>query len=300
MNRACLVVSMRWAQSHLGGILERKLAAILAADVVGYSRLIGADETGTLDLLRGLLKDVVEPTIARHHGRVAIGLFDQVNDLDPGFAPAFAMASDARVRLYLFFSGDDGLLNLAAEKARIGIALDAYDPICHLADARANSFLGRHDIAIGRAEEAVGLNPSASMTHHALGFVLARAGRAGDGIPHFEQAIQLGPRDIFLPGYLGFGSFMLFDLERYEDALNWARRGCNSVNPRPTTFAVVVACLVQLNRDEDVAAAFGDMTARSSIKSVQTLEELLKRIAPFQAETVARFVDALRKAGLPE
>ena len=50
--------------------MERKLAAILAADVVGYSRLIGADETGILDHLRGLLQDVIEPPITRHHGRI--------------------------------------------------------------------------------------------------------------------------------------------------------------------------------------------------------------------------------------
>ena len=42
----------------------------MAADVVGYSRLIGADETGTLTVLRTLLKDLVEPTLKRHHGRV--------------------------------------------------------------------------------------------------------------------------------------------------------------------------------------------------------------------------------------
>ena len=48
----------------------RKLAAILAADVVGYSRLAGADEDRTLSRLRGLRSDLIDPTIAAHHGRV--------------------------------------------------------------------------------------------------------------------------------------------------------------------------------------------------------------------------------------
>jgi len=48
----------------------RKLAAILAADVVGYSRLTGADEDRTLSRLRGLRSDLIDPTIAVHHGRV--------------------------------------------------------------------------------------------------------------------------------------------------------------------------------------------------------------------------------------
>jgi adenylate cyclase len=48
----------------------RKLAAILAADVAGYSRLAGADEERTLARLRTLRRDLFDPTIALHHGRV--------------------------------------------------------------------------------------------------------------------------------------------------------------------------------------------------------------------------------------
>ena len=47
----------------------RKLAAILVADVVGYSRLAGADEDRTLARLRGLRSDLIDPAIAAHHGR---------------------------------------------------------------------------------------------------------------------------------------------------------------------------------------------------------------------------------------
>ena len=48
----------------------RKLAAILAADVAGYSRLAGTDEDRTLARLRALRSDLIDPTIAVHHGRV--------------------------------------------------------------------------------------------------------------------------------------------------------------------------------------------------------------------------------------
>jgi adenylate cyclase len=50
--------------------VERQLAAILAADVAGYSRLMGADEVGTLTALKAHRRDVVDPTIAQHHGRI--------------------------------------------------------------------------------------------------------------------------------------------------------------------------------------------------------------------------------------
>src|SRR5271163_2252912 len=49
---------------------SRKIAAILVADVVGYSRLAGADEDRTLSRLRGLRSDLIDPAIAAHHGRV--------------------------------------------------------------------------------------------------------------------------------------------------------------------------------------------------------------------------------------
>ena len=66
----------------------RKLAAILVADVVGYSRLAGADEEGTLARLRGLRTDLIDPTIAAHHGRI-------VKRTGDGFISEFRSVVDA-------------------------------------------------------------------------------------------------------------------------------------------------------------------------------------------------------------
>jgi class 3 adenylate cyclase len=51
--------------------VQRRLAAILAADVAGYSRLTGADEEGTLARLRTLRRDLIDPTIASHGGPIS-------------------------------------------------------------------------------------------------------------------------------------------------------------------------------------------------------------------------------------
>jgi adenylate cyclase len=50
--------------------VERKLAAILAADVVGYSRLTGADEEGTIGRIQALRREIIDPAIAAHRGRI--------------------------------------------------------------------------------------------------------------------------------------------------------------------------------------------------------------------------------------
>jgi class 3 adenylate cyclase len=61
----------RFRRSTLSGErVERRLAAILAADVAGYSRLMGLDEEGTLAALKGHRRAVVDPKIAEHRGRI--------------------------------------------------------------------------------------------------------------------------------------------------------------------------------------------------------------------------------------
>jgi adenylate cyclase len=67
---------------------NRKLAAILAADVAGYSRLMGADEEGTLANLNGHLREHVEPCLARHRGRI-------VKRTGDGLLAEFASVVDA-------------------------------------------------------------------------------------------------------------------------------------------------------------------------------------------------------------
>ncbi len=68
--------------------MERRLAAILAADVVGYSRLMEADEVGTLAKLKSHRDELVNPTIAKHHGRI-------VKLMGDGMLVEFARAVDA-------------------------------------------------------------------------------------------------------------------------------------------------------------------------------------------------------------
>jgi adenylate cyclase len=68
--------------------VERRLVAVLAADVAGYSRLMGADEEGTLAQLKAIRKTLVDPTIASHRGRI-------VKTTGDGTLVEFASAVDA-------------------------------------------------------------------------------------------------------------------------------------------------------------------------------------------------------------
>jgi adenylate cyclase len=98
--------------------VERRLAAVLAADVAGYSRLMGRDEERTLAQLKALRKTLVDPAIAAHRGRI-------VKSTGDGMLVEFASAVDA-VRLAVTIQRDIATQNQSAEpdlrlELRIGI-----------------------------------------------------------------------------------------------------------------------------------------------------------------------------------
>jgi len=99
---------------------ERRLAAILAADVVGYSRLTRLDEEGTLTRLRALRRDLIDPALAEHRGRL-------VKTTGDGLLVEFSSVVDA-VRCALRIQQGVAILNgdVRVEKRieyRIGINL---------------------------------------------------------------------------------------------------------------------------------------------------------------------------------
>jgi adenylate cyclase len=102
-----------------GERVERRLAAVLAADVAGYSRLMGYDEEGTLARLKAVRKALVDPTIASHRGRI-------VKTTGDGMLVEFASAVDA--------------VRCGAEVQRGMAAMSADDP----ADRRIEFRIGIH------------------------------------------------------------------------------------------------------------------------------------------------------------
>jgi class 3 adenylate cyclase len=96
----------------------RRLTAILAADVAGYSRLMGADEEGTHERLKAHLRELVDPKIKEHRGRV-------VKNTGDGFLAEYPSVVDAvrcAVEVYLHPETGGAVLRgqLAAELDHIG------------------------------------------------------------------------------------------------------------------------------------------------------------------------------------
>ena len=75
---------------------QRRLAAILAADVVGYSRLMGLDEAGTLAALKAVRRQLVDPKIAEHQGRIVKVTGDGMLTEFPSVVNAVACAAEVQ------------------------------------------------------------------------------------------------------------------------------------------------------------------------------------------------------------
>jgi adenylate cyclase len=78
------------------GNIERRLAAILAADVVGYSRLIGIDEEGTIERLRALRRELIDPAISNYRGRIVKTIGDGILIEFPSVVDAVRCAVDVQ------------------------------------------------------------------------------------------------------------------------------------------------------------------------------------------------------------
>jgi adenylate cyclase len=111
---------MRSSKPMSGVPIERRLTAIMAADVVGYSRLMGQDEAGTLTAIRAWRNDVLQPLIGRHRGRI-------FKDIGDGALVEFGSAVNAvqcAIELQeMMTSANAGLPNDRQIVLRIGINL---------------------------------------------------------------------------------------------------------------------------------------------------------------------------------
>ncbi len=100
--------------------MERRLAAILVADVVGYSRLMGEDEVGTLERLKSLRKELVQPKIAERGGRIVKLMGDGLLAEFPSVVEAVQCAVDIQQSMT---GREAGLPDERRIRLRIGVNL---------------------------------------------------------------------------------------------------------------------------------------------------------------------------------
>ena len=226
----------------------------------------------------------------------------QAQDLDPGFATAYAFESYSHYLHVMLGFAEAPAEGLAAAlaAAKKALALDDKDPVAYFAAGRVYMMRGQHDASVAELERAVALNPSFALAHHGLGCALMLSGRLEEATGELDRAIRLSPRDPVLWGTMSFRSLTCTMLHQYEAATEWGRRAMHE--PRSAdggywSCAVLASALGNLGQTAEAREVLDEALRRKPDLSLAYLKQTFPTKQPGGLEP---YLDGLRKAGLQE
>ena len=236
----------------------RRLAAILAADVAGYSRLMGADEQGTLERLKVHRRQLIDPKIREHHGRIVKTTGDGLLAEFPSVVDAVRCAAEVQRGMldrepglparptanpdaldYIFRGRAASNKPPSRDKYAESISLYeralALDPrsvkaqsllagalmarvLNNMSDAAAADIVR----AEGLARQALAASPLTPLAHYAKGQVLRAQRRYEEAIPEYETALASNRNWVDALHHLG--QCKLFAGAMEETTRSWSKR----------------------------------------------------------------------------
>jgi len=185
----------------------------------------------------------------------------------------------------------------AAEAARRAVAIDEGNPWAHIALGFVELFAGRHDESIRRLERAIEISPNDPHAHGHLGFTLSFAGEPEAAIAQVDEAVRLSPRDPFLAFWYSARSLAAFSAARYKEAVEWSKNTVEEKSRYPGGYRLLAASHAQLGEIEQAKVALEEMLRQMPGLTITATRQQVPWKKRNDAE---RYLDGLRKAGLPE
>ena len=228
--------------------------------------------------------------------RAAIDLLRQALAFDPTYAPAAALIAECYVTLGRAFISD-AEVEEAVRLARQAIQWGKNDPeTLWMAGICLSIFADEQALATSIIERALALNPNSAHAWNAKGFVEYRQNHLNTAQDAFERATRLSPLDPLSAYFSGGLALVNLASGRYDEALKWADRALHE-NPNLIhgIRSKIVAC-VQLGRIDEARKCVDrivELYPSSTIAGWSAMRHLPPKV-------VAVYVDAQRKAGMPE
>jgi TolB-like protein len=225
-------------------------------------------------------------------------LFERAIQLAP--SGEFGMSDLALVHFLEFYyrwsdsperSSDD--MMRVAEKA---VAVDDHDAWAHTMLGLVNLFARRWDEALPAVERAIELNPNFAPALGVRGLVLALAGEADEAIESIDNADRLSPRDSFMALWIMGRFWANFIDRRYEEAVKTAKKAIRLAPNNPTYRRQLATSYAMMNRIDEAQAALQEYLRLEPNHTIADSRKIPSKIP----EHLERFIDGLRKAGLPE
>ncbi len=231
--------------------------------------------------------------------REAIAFLERAIELDPTFASAHAgLAFVLYYKVILGFSEDGpGDLAKALAAGTAAVRLDENEPFAHVALGRVHTAKGEHDQAIECCNRAIALNPNYASAYFGRAHSLWMSGRPAEAVLSHDEAMRLSPRDPLLWAFHASKAIALILLERYEEALDHARRAQRQPNAALWAYMPEVSALGLMGRLDEARSALGRV---HRLKPDVTCS-FATQVLPFsRAADREHFVRGLLVAGVPE
>jgi TolB-like protein/class 3 adenylate cyclase/Flp pilus assembly protein TadD len=226
-------------------------------------------------------------------------LLAEAIELDPANATAFGDLSFAHHFEACLGWGEDVTQGYAwaGEAARRALAIDDSDSHGHSALAIFDLFQGRHEEARRRLRRAIDLDPNSPFARGYLGVSYGFVGDYEAALPVLEEAIRLSPRDPLLVIWHLCKGWAALLSERDQEAVEFTKEAAEANPEFPDVYAVLAAAHGHLGNTGPARDALAEFLRRTP--ALTASDERLNRPfgTPAQRE---RFLDGLRKAGLPE
>jgi TolB-like protein/Tfp pilus assembly protein PilF len=226
--------------------------------------------------------------------------FEKSIQFDPNFAAAYARLAYVYVQRYWYGPHNERESNVdqAIRAARQAVDLDERDALGHLAMGRAYVLQRRCDVGIAELREAIELNPGLAQAYFALGQALHFAGKSEDSIPYLDTALRLSPHDSHAWTFLHIRAVALFKLGKLDEAEEAARASVRQTNATHWAFATLASILGAKGKARDAALIVEELLELKPNYSCQfAAQEFLHQK---DAEFMARYLEGLRKVGLPD
>ena len=299
-----------WAERY-----DRALEDIFAVqDEITHS-IIGAIAPGILaaEIQRSQGKETAElgqwERLMRAHWHIrrftredsseAIRLLDELLRRQPDNALALADLAFSLHFAALFGWTDAPAAAMArmSETARRAVASDEQDAAAHTSLAIHELFLGQHDNAIRRLLRAIDLDPNSTFARGYLGTAYAFGGECDPAIQNVQEAIRLSPRDFLMVVWFTVSAWAHLSAGKFEQAADCGKRAIDCNPAFPDAHGTFAAASAHLGRMAEARAGLDEFMRL--MPGLTAGDERL--IRPFRRPADReRFLDGLRKAGLPE
>jgi adenylate cyclase len=299
-----------WAERY-----DRALEDIFAVqDEITHS-IIGAIAPGILaaEIQRSQGKETAElgqwERLMRAHWHIrrftredsseAIRLLDELLRRQPDNALALADLAFSLHFAALFGWTDAPAASRArmSETARRAVASDEQDAAAHTSLGIHELFLGQHDNAIRRLQRAIELDPNSTFARGYLGTAYAFGGECDPAIENLQEAMRLSPRDFLMVVWFTVSAWAYLSDGEFEQAADCGKRAIDCNPAFPDAHGTFAAASAHLGHMDDARAGLDEFMRL--MPGLTVGDERL--IRPFRRPADReRFLDGLRKAGLPE